>query len=58
MEAGHAHAGILLMLSLLVYLYVDKARLLAGMKRFVCTAIPLSAKFIPDGFFLSVLPPD
>lgn len=57
-RAGHAHAGILLMLSLLAYLYVDKARLSAGVKRFVCTAIPLSAIFIPAAFFLSVLPPD
>lgn len=57
-RAGHAHAGILLILSLLVYLYVDKARLSAGMKRFVCASIPLSAIFIPFAFFLSVLSPD
>lgn len=57
-RVGHAHAGILLILSLLAYLYVDKARLSAGMKRFVRSAIPLSAIFIPAAFFLSVLPPD
>ncbi|WP_096186366.1 hypothetical protein [Evansella halocellulosilytica] len=57
-RAGHAHAGILLILSLLAYLYVDRARLSAGMKRFVRSAIPLSAIFIPAAFFLSVLPPD
>lgn len=57
-RAGHAHAGILLILSLLAYLYVDKASLSVNMKRFVRSAIPLSAIFIPAAFFLSVLPPD
>lgn len=57
-RAGHAHAGILLILSLLAYLYVDKAKLSKGMKRLVRASIPLSAIFIPVAFFLSVLPPD
>lgn len=57
-RAGHAHAGILLMLSLVAYLYVDKARLSTGMKRFVRTSIPLSAILLPAAYFLSVMPPD
>lgn len=57
-RAGHAHAGILLILSLLCYLYVDKANLSEGFKRYVRTAIPLSAIFLPAAFFLSVLTPD
>src|SRR5690625_3388206 len=56
-RAGHAHAGVLLILSLLCYLYVDKARLSEGFKKLVRIAIPLSAIFLPAAFFLSVLTP-
>lgn len=52
-RVGHAHAGILLILSLLAYLYVDKARLSAGMKRFcpfcytvICHIYPCCILFI------------
>ena len=56
--AGHAHAGVLLILSLVALLYVDTAALSDGLKALVRSAIPLSAIFIPAGFFLSVLPQD
>jgi hypothetical protein len=56
--AGHAHAGVLLILSLVALLYVDTAALSDGLKALVRWAIPLSAIFIPAGFFLSVLPHD
>jgi hypothetical protein len=57
-RAGHAHAGVLLVLSLVALRYVDEARLSEGLKRLVRTAIPASAILLPIAFFLSVLPPD
>lgn len=56
-RAGHAHAGILLILSLVAYLYVDKAALSQSLKALVKTFIPLSAIFIPAAFFFSMLSP-
>lgn len=57
-RAGHAHAGVLLILSLLAFLYVDQANLSKSMKQLVRISIPLSAILLPAAFFLSVLPPD
>lgn len=57
-RAGHAHAGVLLVLSLIVLRYVDEARLSGGMKSFIRSAVPSSAIFLPAAFFLSVLAPD
>lgn len=56
--AGHAHAGVLLILSLLALLLVDHAQLEAGWRQVVRSAIPVSAILVPAGFFLSVLTPD
>lgn len=56
-RAGHAHAGILLILSLVTLRYVDLAILSDGLKWFVRSVIPLSAIFLPAAFFLSVLSP-
>jgi len=57
-RAGHAHAGVLLILSLVALLYVDGARLSNGMKRAVRSLIPASALLLPAAFFFSVLSPD
>jgi hypothetical protein len=57
-RAGHAHAGVLLILSLIVLRYVDEANLSDGLKRVVRSAIPVSAILLPAAFFLSVLRPD
>lgn len=57
-RAGHAHAGVLLLLSLLALRYVDEARLGDGAKRFVRHAFPGAALLLPLAFFLSVLTPD
>jgi hypothetical protein len=57
-RAGHAHAGVLLVLSLLSLLYVDQTSLSEGWKSVVRTAIPSAAIFLPAAFFLSVLKPD
>jgi hypothetical protein len=56
-RAGHAHAGVLLVLSLLVLRYVDEAVLSDGLKKFVRSAVPSAAIFLPVAFFLSVLSP-
>jgi hypothetical protein len=57
-RAGHAHAGVLLILSLIALRYVDEANLSDGVKAFVRSAIPSSAILLPAAFFFSVLSPD
>ncbi len=57
-RAGHAHAGVLLILSLVAYLYVDEANLSKGWKTVVKSFIPSAAIFLPAAFFFSVLSPD
>lgn len=57
-RAGHAHAGVLLILSLVALRYVDEARLSDILKRAVRLSIPSSAILLPVAFFLSVLSPD
>lgn len=57
-RAGHAHAGVLLVLSLVTLRYVDEARLPEGMKRVARHSIPAAAVLLPAAFFLSVLSPE
>jgi hypothetical protein len=57
-RAGHAHAGVLLILSLVSYLYVDEANLSGGWKRVVKVFIPSAAIFLPAAFFFLVLSTD
>jgi hypothetical protein len=57
-RAGHAHAGVLLILSLVSLLYVDRAELSERAKGLVRGLIPLSVILLPAAFFLSVLSPD
>lgn len=57
-RAGHAHAGVLLLLSLVALRYVDEATLSDNLKQVVRMTIPLSAILLPAAFFLSVLSPD
>ena len=56
-RAGHAHAGVLLVLSLVALLYVDQTDLSAAWKQVVRSSIPASAILLPVAFFLSVLSP-
>jgi hypothetical protein len=56
-RAGHAHAGVFLVLSLVALRYVDEAELSSGVKHFVRWAIPAAAILLPVAFFLSVLSP-
>jgi len=57
-RAGHAHAGVLLVLSLVTLRYVDEANLPSGLKTLARHAIPAAAILMPAAFFLSVLSPD
>src|SRR5207342_1915709 len=50
-RAGHAHAGVLLILSLVSYLYVDDATLSPLWKSIVKSCIPAAAIFLPAAFF-------
>lgn len=57
-RAGHAHAGVLLILALVALRYVDEANLSSSLKAVVRSSIPLAAILMPAGFFLSVVSPD
>jgi hypothetical protein len=57
-RAGHAHAGVLLILSLVLLRYVDEASLSDRAKGIVRSTVPAAAIFLPIAFFFSVLSPD
>jgi len=56
--AGHAHAGVWLILALVALRYVDEANLSAAMNRLVRISIPVAAILVPAGFVFSVVSPD
>lgn len=56
-RAGHAHAGVLLLLSLIALRFVDEANLSSIWKWIVRIGIPSAAIFLPAAFFFSVLSP-
>jgi hypothetical protein len=56
-RAGHAHAGVIVILSLVCQLLADSALLPASLLWTARIAVPLAAILIPAGFFFSVLPP-
>jgi hypothetical protein len=57
-RAGHAHAGVLLVLSLVTLRYVDEANLPGWLKSMARHSIPAAAVLLPAAFFLSVLSPE
>jgi hypothetical protein len=57
-RAGHAHAGVLLVLALVTLRYVDEAALSRRMKTVARHSIPAAAVLLPAAFFLSVLSPE
>ena len=57
-RAGHAHAGVLLVLSLVTLRYVDEANLPGWLKTVARHSVPASAVLLPAAFFLSVLSPE
>lgn len=56
-RAGHAHAGVIVILSLVCQWLADAAVLPTPLLWFARIAIPLSALLIPAGFFFSMLSP-
>lgn len=56
-RAGHAHAGVYLILSLVMLQYVDQALLSPGWKWIARSGAPIAAILIPAAFFLSVASP-
>lgn len=56
-RAGHAHAGVIVILSLICEILADSAALPAPLLWFVRIGVPLAAILISAGFFFSVLPP-
>jgi ABC-type Mn2+/Zn2+ transport system permease subunit len=57
-RAGHAHAGVLLILSLVILRYIDEAQLSERAKALTRVSAPIAAILLPVAFFLSVLPED
>jgi hypothetical protein len=57
-RAGHAHAGVLLILALVLLRYVDEASLSGRWLWLARHGVPVAAILMPAGFFLSVLSPD
>ena len=56
-RAGHAHAGVIVILSLVCQILADSAVLPLGLVWFVRVGVPVAAILISAGFFFSVLPP-
>jgi len=56
-RAGHAHAGVYLVLSLVILRYVDEAVLSPSWKWLARVGAPIAAILIPAAFFLSVASP-
>jgi hypothetical protein len=56
-RAGHAHAGVYLVLSLVMLRYVDEAALSPAWKWVARIGAPMAAILIPVAFFLSVASP-
>ncbi|CAN5218515.1 hypothetical protein BH23CHL9_BH23CHL9_07480 [soil metagenome] len=57
-RAGHAHAGVMLILALVLLRYVDETNLSGAWMWVARHGVPLAAILMPAGFFLSILSPD
>jgi vacuolar-type H+-ATPase subunit I/STV1 len=51
-RAGHAHAGVLLLMSLLYYVFLDRTILPASVKQLACVALFVGILAQSGGFFL------
>jgi hypothetical protein len=56
-RAGHAHAGVIVILSLICQILADAAALPTALLWAVRIGVPLAAILISSGFFFSVLTP-
>jgi hypothetical protein len=52
-RAGHAHAGVLLILSLVIQFYVDGSGLTGFAEWMARSLVPIAALLMPAGFFFS-----
>jgi hypothetical protein len=52
-RAGHAHAGVLVILALIVQLFADAAAMTGPLAAVARSGVPLAAILIPAGYFLS-----
>ena len=52
--AGHAHAGVLVMLGLIMQPFVDQLSMAPALEWIARLAVPMAAIAMPLGFFLSV----
>jgi len=57
LRAGHAHAGVITLLSLICQPFVDATRRSPAWRWFVRIGVPVSGTLISAGFFFSVLSP-
>lgn len=56
-RAGHAHAGVIVLLSLICQILADAANLPAGLLWLTRIGVPAAAILMPLGFFLSMPSP-
>ena|ERR1700722_14149509 len=54
-RAGHAHAGVLLLMSLLYYLFLDGTPLPMAIKHAACAALALGIVAQSGGFFVHMM---
>jgi hypothetical protein len=54
-RAGHAHAGVLLIMSLLYYTFLDRTSLSTAVKHAACTALFVGILAQSGGFFLHMV---
>jgi hypothetical protein len=55
-RAGHAHAGVLTLMSLLYFTFMDKTYLSPAVKHLACAAIALGILAQSGGFFIQMMP--
>jgi len=55
-RAGHAHAGVLILMSLLYYIFMDQTLLPLAVKNVACLAIVIGILAQSGGFFIHLSP--
>jgi hypothetical protein len=55
-KAGHAHAGVLTLMSLLYYIFLDQTSLPLPIKHAACAAIVVGILAQSGGFFIHLVP--
>jgi hypothetical protein len=55
-RAGHAHAGVLTLMSLLYFTFMDKTSLSPAVKHLACAAIAIGILAQSGGFFIQMMP--